>query len=330
MAKSINGNGPPTSKTRAQIGDFYIDQESQTVYKCTNIIPSKSLDYGFIDVHQGHDNEYEWELVDQDKTIYLTDGYYMFYQGTRLDMLPYIDVRHVRKFDYMFASADIPYEKFPLLDTSNGVTFKFMCQYNDVLTQGLPLDVSNGTDVQGMYANCPNLERVPDMNTSNVTNFIGMFNTCPKLLAAPKMNTAKGEMFGSMFSKCWALKTVPCLDLGNVGDAYSAINYIFDHCVALTNLNVYNIRKSMQIGSGTSWGHLLTVDSLVHTIKELCTVTAQQTLTMGSANLAKITDLYCKITDDTNEKLTMELCESTDEGAITLEEYAAEKNWLLA
>ena len=50
---------------------------------------------------------------------------------------------------------------------------------------------------------------------------------------------------------------------------------------------------------------------------------------MGGTNLAKIADLYCKVTDDANEKKPMELCESTDEGAMTLTAYAALKNWQL-
>ena len=56
-------------------------------------------------------------------------------------------------------------------------------------------------------------------------------------------------------------------------------------------------------------------------------MTSSQTLTIGSANLEKIAGLYCRITDDTNEKKTMELCESTDEGAMTLVDYALEKGW---
>jgi hypothetical protein len=85
----------------------------------------------------------------------------------------------------------------------------------------------------------------------------------------------------------------------------------------------------MQIASGSTYGHLLTVDSLVGIIQELVNVNASKTLTIGAANLAKLNGLYCKVIDDTTEKITMELCESTDEGAITLKEYAALKRWTL-
>lgn len=105
------------------------------------------------------------------------------------------------------------------------------------------------------------------------------------------------------------------------------MSYMFAGCKKLTNLDLRNIKLNLQIGSGTSWGHLLTVDSLVNTIKELVTQTSYKTLTMGPTNLGKIANLYCKITDDTDPKKTMELCESTEEGAMTLKQYAQLKKW---
>ena len=102
---------------------------------------------------------------------------------------------------------------------------------------------------------------------------------------------------------------------------------MFNGCANLTNLDLRNIKVSLQIGSGTSWGHLLIVDSLVNTIKELVTQTSYKTLTMGTANREKIANLYCKIIDNTDPKKTMELCESTEEGAMTLTDYAQLKKW---
>ena len=178
-----------------------------------------------------------------------------------------------------------------------------------------------------MFYFCHEITTIPELDTSNGTDFSGMFRECKKITSIPELDTSKGTGFDDMFYQCYALVTIPKLDLNNASSG-NTIN-IFHYCKALTNLTLYNIREDIQIGSGTSWGHLLTVDSLVHTIKELCTVTSTKTLTMGATNLAKIADLYCKITDDTNEKLTMELCESTDEGAMTLADYASLKGWQL-
>lgn len=146
----------------------------------------------------------------------------------------------------------------------------------------------------------------------------------------PNVDTSKAQGLAYMFYSCRQLETISKLDLNSaMGGWYGGTDYIFEYCESLKNLYLYNIRASIQIGSGTSWGHLLTVDSLVHTIKELCTVTSTKTLTIGSANLEKISGLYCKITDDTDEKKPMELCESTDEGAMLLTDYAMEKGWTI-
>ena len=61
---------------------------------------------------------------------------------------------------------------------------------------------------------------------------------------------------------------------------------------------------------------------------------SSRTLTVGSANLEKLTNIYVKLTDEPNNnlhsKLPMIQCESTDEGAMTITEYMAQKGWVLA
>ena len=126
-----------------------------------------------------------------------------------------------------------------------------------------------------------------------------------------------------MFNNCSSLTTIPQMDISSATNLSS----MFSNCTKLTNLDLRNIKLNLQIGSATSWGHLLTVDSLVNTIKELVTQTSYRTLTMGTANRKKIVNLYCKIIDDTDPKKTMELCESTEEGAMTLIDYAQLKKW---
>ena len=161
------------------------------------------------------------------------------------------------------------------------------------------IDFSKTTNMSYMFTNSANLTTIPQMDTSNVTNMSFMFNSCKSLTTIPQMDTSNVTNMGSMFQ----------------------------YCTNITNLDLRNIKVNLQIGSATSWGHLLTVDSLVNTIKELITQTSYKTLTIGTANFEKITNLYCKIIDNTDPKKTMELCESTEEGAMTLIDYAQLKKW---
>lgn len=153
------------------------------------------------------------------------------------------------------------------------------------------------------------------------------------------LDTSKVADMRNMFYGCVNIITIPLLDMINV----TSMSGMFTNCRALTNLTLKNIKRNLIIGSGTNWGHLLTVDSLVNTIKELwdySSVSSNYTLSMGSANLTKIANIYVKLITPTqeqietdpyiNNKKPCEVCESTDEGAMTITAYANLKHWTLA
>jgi hypothetical protein len=117
---------------------------------------------------------------------------------------------------------------------------------------------------------------------------------------------------------------------------------MFHYCTALRDLNLKNIKIALGIGSGTAYGQSLTLESVINTVKELWDYSSGTTtykLTMGTANLEKIASVYVKLTTVTDDqiaadpyiesKMPCEVCESTDEGAMTLTEYAELKNWQL-
>ena len=119
----------------------------------------------------------------------------------------------------------------------------------------------------------------------------------------------------------------------------SYVNNVFYGCTNLTNLKIFKICNKLQISDGSTWGHLLTLESLLHTIQELVTGEALNLigniLTIGSANLEKLTNVYVKLTNEPEEDenypiLPFEVCESTDEGAMTINEYVTLKGWEIA
>lgn len=214
------------------------------------------------------------------------------------------------------------------------------------------------------FNSCSNLEKITLSDTSAVTNIYGAFYACRKLQNISNLNlknvtnayqafgytaienfdnlfSNKVSNFTSTFIGCSALKNCEIDMLSTTNNNYA--NTLFSGCASLTNLKLHNVKVNLTIGSETKYGHLLTVDSLVNTIKELwdySTVSSTHKLSMGSANLPKIADVYVKLITPTqeqieadpyiNNKKPCELCESTDEGAMTITAYANLKHWTLA
>ena len=162
-----------------------------------------------------------------------------------------------------------------------------------------------------------------------------MFINCSSLTTIPQLDTSNVTSMSYMFNGCSSLTTILQLDTSNVTN----MNSMFNGCVKMTNLSIKNIKVDLQVGSGTSYGHLLTVDSLLGLCKELITTSSSKSLTIGSANLNKLANVYVKritITDEMREedplidqKIPFEVCDSTDEGAVLITNYTKSKKWTL-
>ena len=206
---------------------------------------------------------------------------------------------------------------------------------NQALIHYLSYIPSVGTSTNSMFYSCSKLTTVPLLDTSNATVMTSMFSLCTKLTTVPLFDTSNVAMTDMMFSFCTRLTTVPSLDLRKV----TSCSNMFLMCYNLTDIRLRNIKQNLQVGSGTDWGHLLTVDSLVHLIYELRDIGWTNILTVGSANLEKLANVYVKLVNITeemraeddliDEKLPFVVCESTDAEAILITDYVSAKNWSL-
>jgi surface protein len=153
-------------------------------------------------------------------------------------------------------------------------------------------------------------------------------------------NTSKVTNFSYMFSSVRNTKEI----LG-VLDLYSATNVsgIINDTQNLEKVTFKNIRRTLQIGSSKNYGTKLTLDTIINTIKELwdySSGTTIYTLTMSTPSKELIANTYVKLIDVTDEMLAQDqyaanklpcvVCDSTDEGAMTLTAYANLKNWTIA
>ena len=85
-----------------------------------------------------------------------------------------------------------------------------------------------------------------------------------------------------MFSGCSSLTTIPQLNVSNVTETSN----MFDGCTNLKSILMTNIGADLNISASTKFER----SDLLVILNNLKTVTSATTLTMGSTNLAKLTD----------------------------------------
>ena len=110
-----------------------------------------------------------------------------------------------------------------------------------------------------------------------------MFSDCSKLTTVPLFNTANVTNMNSMFYDCYELTTVPLFDTSKATD----MGYMFYFCSKLEAVHMININANLSIASSTKF----TREALLEIIGNLKAQTSgTKTLTMGSTNLAKLTE----------------------------------------
>ena len=159
------------------------------------------------------------------------------------------------------------------------------CGYNNAVSfEGcwLVSDWENVNDCSRMFYNCSIITSIPNMNTSKVTDMGYMFSNCSRLTSVPAMDTSKVTNMTYMFYYCSSLTSIPSMDTSKVTD----MGYMFSNCSNLESIHMHGTKVSFDISASTKF----TREALVEILNNLATVTTSPTLTMGSRNLAKLTD----------------------------------------
>lgn len=156
-------------------------------------------------------------------------------------------------------------------------------------------DTANVTDMNHMFSNCTNLTTIPALDTSKATNMSGMFSSCTNLTTIPALDTTKVTDMKSMFYDCEKLTTIPELDVSGVNN----MDRIFFNCSNLTEIHMRGIKEGFDIHYST----LFTREALVEILNNLVPLSYSRGLTMGTTNLAKLTDEDKKIATDKGWRL---------------------------
>ena len=176
--------------------------------------------------------------------------------------------------------------------------FSYYDNRNDLVAKLKYSDTANGKNFSNMFYAFSSLTTIPQLDTSNGKNFGAMFNGCSALTSILQLSTSNGTNFNGMFSACTALTTISLLNMSSMSGT-SCIN-MFYNCTALENVTFEGtipVRGNMSVFSSCP---NLTVESLMSFINALTNMsdTATYTITIGSTNLAKLTEEQIQIATD--------------------------------
>lgn len=141
----------------------------------------------------------------------------------------------------------------------------------------------------------------PYLDLSRVTSITGMFayehasgdNMHSRLKTIPLYDFTSVTILTNLFKGCGCLESIPALNFSSIPETssafiYSGVNGWTADCYSLKEINILDIHYNFQISASTQF----TREALVHIIDNLRDMTGStaKTLTMGSTNMAKLTD----------------------------------------
>ena len=155
----------------------------------------------------------------------------------------------------------------------------------------------NATEIGSCFSNCEALVSLalPAGFGQNATKLDSFFYYCTSLasLALPAGFGQNATNLEYCFYYCTALTSLPLPD--GFGSNATNLEGCFYKCSQLTNITGNpNFKVSLSLQNSPK----LTHDSIMVVINGLQTVTSKQTLTLGSTNLAKLTEADKKIATD--------------------------------
>lgn len=251
-------------------------------------------------------------------TANVQDFSYLFNGYSKLTSVPSFDTSNATSLKGLFYGCS-SLTSAPELNTSKVTDFSKMFNGCSKLSSVPLFDTSNATSFSEMFDGCSKLSSVPSFNTSNVNNFWRCFRGCQSLTTIPLFDTSNVNRFEYLFDRAYSLQEVPAIDTSKA----TSFSYIFYYCTALVTLPQFNVANVTtfdaafyQCSSLTNFGGLLnakvsfdlsysknlTHQSLLNVLNGLADLTGStsKTCTLGSANLAKLTDAEKAIATNKN------------------------------
>ena len=199
-------------------------------------------------------------------------------------IIQYNDTSNVTNMSRMFENCFILIN-IPQLDTSNVTDMSVMFNYCRSIKTIPLINTSKVKNMNAMFSSCRDLQAIPQLDTSNVTDMSSMFNSCVNLKAIPQLDTSNVTNFSFTFADCNSLTSIPQLDVSNATNMYN----MFQYCFNLETIYMINMKVNFNISASTNFTREALVE-IINNCYDLTTLNKTATLTMGSTNLAKLTE----------------------------------------
>ena len=186
-----------------------------------------------------------------------------------------------------FANSSLTEFPSDVFDFSQKTNFYRCWEGCSNLTSFPQLDLHNGTYFHSAWYGCKSLTSFPQLDLSNGSSFYSAWGFCSSLKEFPALDLHNGNSFGTAWVYCTSLTTFPALDLHN-GTYFGGA---WNNCTSLTTLGGFGaIKESIDLSASAK----LTVDSIMNVITQAANLNelgiTDKTMTLGSTNLAKLTD----------------------------------------
>lgn len=226
------------------------------------------------------------------------------------------------------------------VNTLSGVDFSEMFNGCDNLTN-IELDMNNANQLGFMFSGCKNLKKVKFKNFCSDTgtiipNYFGLFNGCSSLPDID-LRGVKSISYSNLFNECISLKTIKNLDLGGQILSYTSgiVEYYqtFRKCYNLEDLDIHNIYCRLYLNDSPN----LSDESLLRVAKELIipykiydSPVWDISLYLNDSDRIKnyLNNTYCRVIENDNKKVPIEIVNSDESNAISLYDYITNvKKW---
>ena len=292
---------------------------------------------------------------------------FYYYQGDNLDFIKNLDLSNCTSAYSMFES-NSNITQLPDLNFSDRLVNTANMLKNCTNLKSLSnINTSQVTNASYMFSNMTNLKTIPAYDFRNNKNFNNMFSGCISLEEIPIQfpdNISTSDYSNTYSFRCIcfnnsSLTRIPesypistslqaatayqafayCTSLEELPEVKPASNSIsggnssatmFDGCTNLKRVLFYNMKYSYNFSASTRFE----VEDLIRIMAGCAKSYKSPVLTLGSTNLAKLEGVYVKPAEITLSNGNIingcVQCESTEEGAVTPEEYMTSLGWTLA